>query len=280
LELKPSEPAARILRCLGLLLDVTSDDVEQHFATLDEDFVSALSGYAANIRDKMTPRELFQVFGSLMWANFAIMRQPLARWSTALDHIRETARMMYKNPDAWDSPVSVPATVQDELNEMIEIAKVATLTLKDLFQPSTNSTQWSDACSTCFGYLRYSEGSVYGLSRSFEGLDIYTAELLAGADSLASASDVPVQIMDNQPAIRALIKGHSTTKAGNLIIRRLWETFAQPTAYVSWAPSGCNHSDPMSRGCGRYPVTVQSGAPCIHVRAPEQLRWTPRPLRK
>jgi len=63
LELKPSEPAARVLRCLGLLLDVSSNNVNEHFATLDEDFVSALLGHAENIRDNMTPRELFQVFG-------------------------------------------------------------------------------------------------------------------------------------------------------------------------------------------------------------------------
>ena len=279
LELKPSEPAARVLRCLGLLLDVSADNVNEHFATLDEDFVAALSGHAENIRDNMTPRELFQVFGSLMWANFAIMRQPLARWSNALDLIRETARLMHKNPETWDSTIAVSATVQDELAEMIELAKVATLTLDDLQYPVAISTQWSDACSSCFGYLRYSEGCVYGLSRSFEGLDIYTAELLAGADSLVSASDVPLQIMDNQPALRALRKGHSSTKAGNLIIRRLWESFSQPVAYLCWAPSGCNHSDPMSRGCGRYPVMPHGGAPCSHVTTPEPLLWNPRPIR-
>jgi len=279
MEMKSSEPAARVLRCLGLLLDVSSENVEEHFAALDEDFVSALAGYAKNIRENMTPREFFQVFGSLMWANFSIMRQPLARWSAALDQIRETARQMYKNPEAWDLPGRVPSIVQLELAEMIDMAKVSKITLRDLCYPVAKSTQWSDACSSCFGYLRYSEGAVYGLSRSFEGLDIYTAELLAGADCIASSLDVPLQIMDNQPAIRALLKGHSTTRAGNLILRRLWESYARSTAYVSWAPSGCNHSDPISRGCGRYPVTRQCGSPCIHVRPPEPLRWRPRPLR-
>jgi len=280
LEVKPSDPASRVMRCLGLLLDCTSDEINGHYATLDEDFISALTRYGERIGDKMTARELFQVFGSLMWANYAIMRQPLARWNDALDHIRTTARCMYTDPQSWDTPSSVPASVQDQLVEMIDVAKVSKITLEDLTPASIVSTQWSDACSNCFGYLRYSDNAVYGLSRSFEGLDIYTAELLAGADSIASSPDVTLQIMDNQPATRALIKGHSSTKAGNLIIRRLWENFTQPTAYVSWAPSGCNHSDPMSRGCGRYPMTMQGGDPCIHVRPPEPLRWKPRSLRK
>ena len=227
----------------------------------------------------MSARELFQIFGSLMWANYAIMRQPLARWNDALAHIRSTARSMYAKPQSWDTPSSVPASVQDELAEMINLARVSTLTLKDLTPALVASTQWSDACSTCFGYLRYSQNTVYGLSRTYEGLDIYTAELLAGADSLASSPDVPHQIMDNQPAIRALRKGHSSTAAGNLIIQRLWEQYSQPTAYLSWTPSGCNLSDPMSRGCGRYPVTERNGLPCIHVTAPGQLQWKPRSLR-
>lgn len=157
---------------------------------------------------------------------------------------------------------------------MISCALSARLTLRDLTDVNPESLLWSDASGACFGYLRESELGVQGACRSYEGLSIYTAELLAAADCLKSSnSKESVIFIDNQAALRALLKGHSSTLAGNIILRRLWECWEIDRRFsAGYVPTGCNKSDPLSRACGVYPTT-QTGCVCEHVDPTKTMLW-------
>ena len=113
-----------------------------------------------------------------MWANHAVMAQPLARWNEALEYVRATSRELFYERLQWDRPESVPPGAQRDLREMVAEALTAKVTLRSLTVPIPTEVLWSDACSACFGYLREGDDAVYGLSRSYEGLGIYSAELL------------------------------------------------------------------------------------------------------
>ena len=131
---------------------------------------------------------------------------------------------------------------------------------------------WSDASDAMMGYLRYAEGSVKGISRTYKGLTIYAAELLAGADAFNSSTGTPLLMIDNQSALRALIKGHSSVLAGNIILRRLWEaTTAEQHRTAAWIQSACNRSDPLSCGYGMYPIFADFRDP--HAGPMTNIQW-------
>ena len=279
MEMKPADAEpGRTMSCVGLFLDCSSDDVMEHFATLDPAFLKNLESAIPTITDIMTPRELYRIFGALMWANHAVMGQPLARWNEALEYVRATSRELFYERLQWDRPEQVPTGAQRDLREMVAEALVAKVTLRSLMVPIPTEILWSDACSACFGYLREGEDAVYGLSRTYEGLGIYSAELLVAADCLNSAQGTPLQVVDNQGALRALVKGHSSTRAGNIILHRLWQGWgAEKQAMTCWAPSECNKVDPLSRGHGGYPSKRWAPrGPCEHCSLPTPIRWRGR----
>jgi len=277
LDIKPStDSPTRVMSCLGLQLDCSGDDVDDHFATLDTKFLENLKISREQLCLDMTPREFYQVFGSLMWANFAIMRQPLARWIHGLEYVRMKSRDLVSDQKLWDIRCAVPQEVREDLYEMIDEALVAKITLRDLTIPHPDEILWSDASSFALAYVKEGYSGSYALSRTYAGLAIYAAELLAASECLNSTtSDHPLQVVDNRGAGFSLVKGHSSTRAGNIILNRLWENWnSDKKAWVAWTPSGCNKSDPTSRGCGALPMLPPG--PCQHVEEPRPILWRGR----
>lgn len=256
MEMKPADDKpGRTLLALGLFLDCSAEDVNDHWASLQPTFVENLKMAKETITGTMTPRDVYAIFGSIMWANHAIMHQPLARWGHILEHVRSISREIFLDQKKWDIHGTIPEQAQDDLRDMIEEALSAKVTLRDLLTPKYTEVLWSDASNAMMGYLRQAEGSVKGISRTYKGLTIYAAELLAGADALNSSTGTPLLMIDNQSALRSLIKGHSSVLAGNIILRRLWEeTTAEQHRIAAWIQSACNRSDPLSRGYGMYPI--------------------------
>ena len=95
---KPSDlPPGQTLDAIGLHFDVSSDDVMDHFVELQESFRRKMLEDQKLLSTTMTPRQYFQVFGGCMWGNYAVGRQPLCRWSHALQTLREIAINIHKD---------------------------------------------------------------------------------------------------------------------------------------------------------------------------------------
>jgi hypothetical protein len=130
---------------------------------------------------------------------------------------------------------------------------------------------WSDASEWGWGYL-CTKPQMKGSMATHREMEIFVAELLAAADTLLTASrEAPKSVIeyrgDNSAAVNAILRGHSGSGKGNLVLRRLVETVGHDAFRVGWVPSKCQMADGLSRGDDR-PVL-----PCTHEHATHNVRW-------
>lgn len=273
LDMKPADYVpSQTMDCLGLTLDVTGATKNEHFASLSQAYKENLRHLKGTLNVVMSPRELYQVYGSLMWANYAIIRAPLAKWPHALELIRSCGRNLHgRDRDSWDERIEISGTVTDELHQMIDEALIARVYYNSLVKQQPSCKIWTDASSLGAGWVREDKHGHLVAGQQLPDMFIFVSELMAAADAFLS-EPVGAQIaIDNTAAQRALIRGHSSTAAGNVVMKRLYEQLpAGCRSEVLRVPSGCNRADALSRGKVRIPVFTQ---PCPHETAPVDVRW-------
>ena len=274
LELKPPEqPPGTVMDALGLHFDVSSANIEDHFVELQTKFKQQMVEDASLIKSIMTPREYFEVFGGLMWANYAVAHLPLCRWPEALNTIRSMAIQIHESgqQDSWDRPVPVSRRALAELQDMSLTLRHARRTVRELEVREPSVDLWTDASSWAWGYLS-TKGTLAGLHRPHAIRDIFVAELLAACDAWHTmAHKVPNLFVENTGAVGALLKGHSSSGKGNLILSRLHESL--PTgakAHVTSVPTDCQRADLLSRGI------LLAGSLCEHAHVSKQVGWIVR----
>ena len=271
LELKPADlPPSQTLDALGLHFDVSSEDIYDHFVELQEKFRKTMEGDLSLISDRMTPREYFQVFGACMWANYAVARQPMCRWEHALSALREIAMHIHHSgrKESWDEPVPVSAMAMQDLRDMSGTLRNARMTLRSLKEVNTTTDVFTDASSWAWGYLQV-QPRLAGQHRPHVIHDIFVAELLAAADAWHTFSQgVPNLHVDNTAAVGALVKGHSSTAKGNLILSRLYQCLpSNARAKITTVPTNCQRADLLSRG------VFASGPACGHEHVTKSVGW-------
>lgn len=270
-ELKPTElPPGKTMDAIGIHFDVSADDVGDHFVELQADFKEQMTSDRLLIGDSMTARQYFQVFGGLMWANYAIARQPLCRWKHAMSSMREIAIAVHKSgrQEAWDEHFEVSKTTQSELHNMSNLFQSMRRTYRELEHAPSTVDVFTDASSWAWGYLR-TQPSLQGAHRVHSIKDIFVAELLAACEAWFSTSEeVPNLHVDNTAAVGALVKGHSSTGKGNLILSRLYECLPRGArARVTAVPTDCQRADLASRG------VFAAGPPCDHKHLSRPVAW-------
>lgn len=266
----PDQPPGQTLDALGIHFDVSAPAIDDHFVELQPQFRDKMLEDSALIRDTMTPREYFQIFGSCMWANYAIARFPLCQWPEALATVRKIAMGIHSDgsQEKWDEPVTVGHLAASELRSMSETLRNSKRTLRDIQEVASNSDIFTDASSWAWGYLQTSPG-MSGLHRTHAIRDIFVAELLAACDAWNSrANKVPNLYVDNTAAVGALLKGHSSSGRGNLILSRLYKNLPSGAkARVTTVPTDCQRADLLSRG------VLRAGPLCEHKHVSEQVGW-------
>jgi hypothetical protein len=102
---------------------------------------------------------------------------------------------------------------------------------------------------------------------------IYARELLAGATALLNADRKGLSArlcIDNKAAERALVRGLSSSKAGNIILRKLYEANLVNIHEVMWVSTDIQRADNPSRG-------VMVATPACNPQNPvSRLRWAPK----
>ena len=275
IELKPfksGEVPGATIDAVGLHFDVTHESLENHFVELAPDFRAHMQASVSKVSTTMEARTIFEVFGACMWANYAVGRYPLCRWSSALTTIREVAIRVHQSAprDAWNDRMEVTPKAQQELKEMLAILGPARLTLKDLQRRACTRDLWTDASSWAWGYLDATDpNDLAGAHRRHAISDIFLAELVAACDAwFSTKDDVPRLYVDNTGAVGALRKGHSRTAKGNLILSRLYEYLPMDAqAELVTVPTACQRSDAVSRGLWR------AGVPCHHRHVIQPVAW-------
>lgn len=221
-----------------------------------------------------TPRQLLQVFGSLMWANHSIGRIPLSYYDDVLQQVRKVAIKMAQktSPSEWDAPLNLNDGVEHRIQEWVTSAEAYVYFVRPHEGLETVSL-WSDASGgSCphWGYVLSYGKQNYGNHADAPVLDIYLLELLAAADLLYTCDkmDRPLKIhIDNTTAAAILRKGHSCSAAGNLVMKKLLDNTQRPTWEVVVVPSECERADALSRR--RW----QIGPLCDHDHPTSQTSW-------
>lgn len=275
MKMKPNVPRGNTMEALGLKFDVSHPDAECHWVQLtDKQRLIMLEGLKM-LSNNMPFRNFLELFGLSMWANFTVGRRPLVHWCKVLGYVRSTARQMHNaGTEAWDCIRAVPDGVVDDLRDMVEFLTAARVTLGDLTSPQRYDNHvWTDAAlgHHLMAYVRKMDGDLFAAAHPHNTEAIFVAELLAMCNAVLT---FPVGMhlhSDNKAARRALLKGHSTSDAGNIILGRLYETVKQaPKVIISYVPTKCNISDAMSRGETWVPIP---SAPCRHEDPPELIQW-------
>jgi hypothetical protein len=259
------------MEALGLWLDVSGVDTNMHFATLAPSFQAHLT--SISVERRMTPRNLFGIFGSLMWANYAVVRAPLCSYSVLLGTIRSIARDIVHRTTDWDKLVDLTDDTVDEIHQFIEEAVGAKVTLAELRQTDPCVEWWTDASDSELAWVTEEMGIPWAGGCRNSRPKIYEAELEAMVLALAEADRPVVVNCDNRAAMHALVKGHSKTEAGNQMLQWLQTGLRTRYIYVRWVPSQCNCSDPLTRGLKCFP---RHACPCTHRGEIMPIRWAPR----
>jgi len=270
-DIKPPEsPPGVTMDALGLHFDVSSFDIDDHFVELQSKFRDTMAANEALIGSRMTPRQYFQVFGSCMWANYAVARQPLCKWSNALGTLRQMALTIHQGDrqELWDEAVDVSLVAMQELRNMSVTLRNSRRTLRSLKDVDPDTDIFTDASKWAWGYLSTAP-RLAGAHRTHSIQDIFVAELLAACDAWYTlASKVPNLHVDNTAAIGALVKGHSSTGRGNLILGRLYQCLpVNARAWVTTVPTTCQRADLLSRG------VIAAGPPCGHQHVTKPVGW-------
>lgn len=272
-ECKPAEqPPGTTMDALGLHFDVSDDEVSNHFVELQTTFKDHLISNLDLLGSMMTPREYFQVFGGCMWGNYAVGRHPLCRWPHALGTLRTMAIEVHKGgtQEVWDIKVAIDDTSIREVKELINELVSTRRTLRSLQNSAAKIDIWTDASGWALGYLRSRPAPLAGAHQQHFIRDIFVAELLAACNAwYSSKEDIPNIHVDNTGAVGAILKGHSRTARGNLILGRLYQCLpTSSTAMLTTVPTKCQRADLLSRGA------YVAGAACDHQHPSYQVRWT------
>eukprot|EP00760_Papus_ankaliazontas_P037040 PhM_4_TR8419/c5_g1_i3/m.8264 len=153
-----------------------------------------------------TAREVFQVFGKGMWGHYAVTRRPLCMYEECLMVLGRIGKEAAEK--GWDAKVYLSNGESQALRQFAE-ESYGIRQVKD--KEGQHMTVWSDASTTGYGWvLEEQQKSWVGMYARGDNEDIFVAELLAAVRGAATADSwgyVPVALVDNQAAQRALAKG-------------------------------------------------------------------------
>jgi hypothetical protein len=256
LDVKPPERGQR-LKVLGALIDVQTKTVR---AT--EEAQRALQEARMDLK-KPTPRKVFRFMGTALWQLVAICRTPLCMVEAAIEIMRRVLPEYGK----WDTPCTLTREDMDALENVVSFTRNPYTSRQE-----ANHTHlwWSDASDAHIGWA-WNEADLSMGATDVHG--IFARELLAGATALLNA-DKNAQsarlCIDNKAAERALIRGLSSSKAGNIILRKLYDANLKQSHEVMWVSTDIQRADNPSRG-------LMIATPALNPQNPvSRLRWASR----
>jgi hypothetical protein len=197
---------------------------------------------------QVTRRDVYRVLGKVLWVLWAIARKPLACCERMLVIMREIAGEIHAGAQ-WDTHTTV--AMPEELQSFVMSVSTGLSWQPTLGGPPGDLTGWTDASTSGLGYLMSKKDTgTIGWRAVGPRATIFIRELWAAAKMVVAVSrgGGGTVVVDNQAAIRALIAGHSSSKAANAILRHTAREMGAARVEIVWTESQNQSADGLSRG--------------------------------
>eukprot|EP00760_Papus_ankaliazontas_P008218 PhM_4_TR13699/c2_g1_i15/m.45046 len=237
-DLKPTEDEGRVIEVLGVVLDLNHRRI-----SLAPKNAERLTTSLHNLKDNPTPRTLFGVFGTALWALYAVARSPLCCHEA---FVRIISQHSPKSRDEWDKRIALTGKEWEVIEETVETA------LASCWTPPTPANTpvpvWTDASESSLGWVFETIQGEWWAASHVPGETIFLRELLAmakGVHAVQHAGGTAAVLGDNTAAVQACRRGYSRNPKANVILRRLVNI---APAWFAWVPTTLQRADALTRG--------------------------------
>eukprot|EP00760_Papus_ankaliazontas_P020364 PhM_4_TR18424/c3_g1_i1/m.85255 len=188
-------------------------------------------------------RNVYKVFGMALWALYAVARTPLCMFD---DVIAEAGSLAPDSRWGWDDEIDLDTMNKQRWQDMVSAA------LHAHWHPAHPRQDdlmicWSDASMEALGWV-FEDSQASWARWQTEGEHIFLRELLAavwGAKAVRETGHIPLLLIDNTAALRAIQKGYAHSRKANVLLRRL---HSWGPAWSGWVPTNAQRADAPSRG--------------------------------
>jgi hypothetical protein len=241
LDTKPPEIGTR-LKILGALVDVRAGTI-----TSTPEALQAIRQTLKELQHP-TPRKVFRFMGTALWQLMAISRTPLCVIEGAINVMRK----VMPEKGNWDKSTLLTIGDREALQKAADLAQQGGYK-KPIQSTAPDEVWWSDASNDFLGWV-WSSDSISMATSSVKG--IFARELLAGATALLNADrrgKRATLCIDNRAAEKALLRGLSSSAAGNIILRHIHDANLRNHHEVVWVSTKIQRADNPSRGIMSLP---------------------------
>ena len=252
------------LKILGICINFAL-----HTATLSEKIDTKIHG-------PFTARSFMQIFGTILFANYAIGKQGLAFFPSLMEAARKACKTGQK--EGWDVHLEV---AEAAMNEAITLATDLNAAVLRPCEPivRTNEVLWTDASITHGAAVMEHEDKdcfqVWQWRDLFEGpitakkiFKLEASALYLGFVAFVDEGGPSAHLLlvgDNQGLVRAMVKGHSSSAFVDGVIRGLaW--IRTNLLESAWIQTNKMRADPLTRGATQPAPRCQHPTGC-------KIRW-------
>jgi hypothetical protein len=257
-ELKPESQIGQQMDVLGLHVEVSptkrvtpTEELRNHV----KDTHDALRG------TNWSARKFYQFAGTAFWIEFAVSRTPFCIYEDVLLEMQRLAMNTQGDITRWDVPYEPSDRTRAATRKLYEAAVKATYVPRAP-QHENTAEVWTDASSTGVGIIIQDvlARTVNAWMGKAPPTHIYVSELMTAVVGLLAADrmgHVANLRVDNAAAVRTIFRGHSSSRAGNLVMRKLCEARLTGRHRVGWVPTTSQKADALSRGKFEYERSIQ-----------------------
>jgi hypothetical protein len=242
MEIKEEGKATQKTEILGIHFDLVENRISP-----TETQLGILKDRKQSLKKGISIRRTVGAIGVALWCLYVISRAPLALYNEVLESLSQIGKCMFDKAEAWDN------TLPEKFYHFIPyIEGVLDDAMRSKYcKPVDNGDNsgfiWTDASELAVGVVLEANGRSVGWSYGRERkIPIFANELLTGVESLVSIKQKYL-IMDNTSAVRALYKGHSKSRGGNVILKKFVQSWGSGQVHVAWVPTLAQRADDLSR---------------------------------
>jgi len=246
--IKEEPSVSQRLTILGLFVDLENGSISPTVDTVHR-LGEALETVCQTPTD-ISLRSFLQIFGIAGWTNFTILRAPLCFYPETMDTLRKVCGL--GQTDGWDTTICVPNDTWAELKRWLQALMTSTWTEQSAEANPNMDISWSDANDNLIAILlQQGDEDSDSEVRPVGNTDIFLSELWGmawGALTWQAPNSDLLLAGDNTPAVAAFTKGHSSSRAGDRILRTAF-THLLPSSrlWTTWVPSDLQRADPLTR---------------------------------
>lgn len=225
-----------------------------------------------------TGRGILSLFGMAGWVNYTVRRQALCMYPALMALVRRICAAQ-----AWDVVTDIDEAARNELRSFLHAAFHAVRKPDEGSAPDLFSRLgWTDSSNDLIaGILQSSAQEALGDIEKFTLCtpheQIYISELYAmllGWLEWDEPANRCVMVGDNTAACSACRKGHSSTNAGDALLRAAITNAPTSSMYTAWVGTIWQRADKLTRP---FDAAVKGVGPHRHIGTIRNSTWRAQP---